>query len=182
LHGRRAPRSAASRWEAAPNPWRGAIARCSRTGSSNPSPSSGESTNFRSFSPDGWFATGDIGVLDENGYLKIVDRKKELIIRGGANIYPREIEEVLYQHPKVLEAAAIGVPDPRLGERVCACVVPQSGQSLTLDELVAFLRDKIAIYKLPEFLHLLDALPRTPTGKVQKGLLRGIVLKGGAQA
>jgi acyl-CoA synthetase (AMP-forming)/AMP-acid ligase II len=82
-----------------------------------------------------------------------VDRKKELIIRGGANIYPREIEEVLFQHPKVLEAAAVGVPDPRIGERVCACVVLRPGGSLTLDELVLFLRDKIATYKLPEFLH-----------------------------
>jgi acyl-CoA synthetase (AMP-forming)/AMP-acid ligase II len=72
------------------------------------------------------------------------------------------------------------VPDARLGERVCACVVPQSGESLTLDELVAFLMDKIATYKLPEYLHLLDALPRTPTGKVQKGPLRDVVLKGGA--
>ena len=89
---------------------------------------------------------------------------------------------MLYQHPKVLEAAAVGVPDPRLGERVCACVVPQSGESLTLDELVAFLTGKIATYKLPEFLHLLDALPRTPTGKVQKGPLRDIVLKGMASA
>jgi acyl-CoA synthetase (AMP-forming)/AMP-acid ligase II len=133
--------------------------------------------NARSFSPDGWFATGDIGVLDADGYLKIVDRKKELIIRGGANIYPREIEEVLYQHPKVLEAAAVGVPDPRLGERVCACIVPRTGESLSFDELIAFLKDKIATYKLPEFLHLLDALPRTPTGKVQKGPLRDIVLK-----
>jgi len=67
-------------------------------------------TNARSFSPDGWFATGDIGILDARGYLKIVDRKKELIIRGGADVYPREIEEVLYQHPKVLEAAAVGIP------------------------------------------------------------------------
>ena len=97
-------------------------------------------------------------------------------------IYPREIEEVLYQHPKVLEAAAVGVPDPRLGERVCACIVPQPGERLTLDELVLFLEDKIATYKLPEFLHLLDALPRTPTGKVQKGPLRDIVLKGIASA
>ena len=111
------------------------------------------------------------------GYLKIVDRKKELIIRGGANIYPREIEEVLYQHPKVLEAAAVGVPDPRLGERVCACIVPRPGESLSFEELIAFLKDKIATYKLPEFLRLLDALPRTPTGKVQKGPLRDIVLE-----
>ena len=133
--------------------------------------------NARSFSPDGWFATGDIGVLDANGYLKIVDRKKELIIRGGANIYPREIEEVLYQHPKVREAAAIGIPDPRLGERVCAAIVLKPGESLSFAELTEFLKDKIATYKLPEFLEVLDALPRTPTGKAQKGPLRDIVLE-----
>jgi acyl-CoA synthetase (AMP-forming)/AMP-acid ligase II len=133
--------------------------------------------NARSFSSDGWFATGDIGVLDPNGYLKIVDRKKELIIRGGANIYPREIEEVLYQHPKVLEAAAVGIPDPRLGERVCAAIVPKPGETISLAELTDFLREKIATYKLPEFLELLDALPRTPTGTAQKGPLRDIVLE-----
>jgi fatty-acyl-CoA synthase len=131
----------------------------------------------RSFSPHGWFATGDIGILDARGYLKIVDRKKELIIRGGANIYPREIEEVLYQHPKVLEAAAVGIPDQRLGERVCACIVLRSGENLSFEELSAFLRDKIATYKLPEFVQLLDTLPRTPTGKVQKGPLRELVLE-----
>ena len=133
--------------------------------------------NARSFSPDGWFATGDIGSLDASGYLKIVDRKKELIIRGGANIYPREIEEVLYQHPKVLEAAAVGIPDQRLGERVCACIVVRPGENLSFEELSAFLRDKIATYKLPEFVQLLDTLPRTPTGKVQKGPLREVVLE-----
>jgi acyl-CoA synthetase (AMP-forming)/AMP-acid ligase II len=133
--------------------------------------------NAKSFSPDGWFATGDIGVLDQNGYLKIVDRKKELIIRGGANIYPREIEEVLYQHPKVLEAAAVGIPDPRLGERVCAAIVLKPGETLSFAELTAFLRDKIATYKLPEFLEVLDALPRTPTGKAQKGPLRDLILE-----
>ena len=131
--------------------------------------------NAKSFSPDGWFATGDIGVLDANGYLKIVDRKKELIIRGGANIYPREIEEVLYQHPKVREAAAIGIPDPRLGERVCAAIVLKPGETLSFAELTEFLKDKIATYKLPEFLELLDALPRTPTGKAQKGPLRDLL-------
>jgi acyl-CoA synthetase (AMP-forming)/AMP-acid ligase II len=134
--------------------------------------------NARSFSADGWFATGDIGILDAKGYLKIVDRKKELIIRGGANIYPREIEEVLYQHSKVLEAAVVGIPDPRLGERVCACIVLRPGESLPFEELIAFLKDKIATYKLPELFRLLDALPRTPTGKVQKGPLRDIVLEG----
>ena len=118
---------------------------------------------------DGWFATGDIGILDARGYLKIVDRKKELIIRGGADVYPREIEEVLYQHPKVLEAAAVGIPDARLGERVCACIVPRPGESLSFDELSAFLKDKIATYKLPEFVQLLDTLPRTPDRQGTEG-------------
>ena len=133
--------------------------------------------NAKSFSPDGWFATGDIGVIDAQGYLKIVDRKKELIIRGGTNIYPREIEEVLYRHPKVREAAAIGIPDPLLGERVCAAIVLKPGETLSFAELTAFLKDKIATYKLPEFLEVLDTLPHTPTGKAQKGPLRAIVLE-----
>jgi fatty-acyl-CoA synthase len=100
-----------------------------------------------------------------------------MIFRGGANIYPREIEEVLYQHPKVLEAAVVGVPDPRLGERACACIVPKSGQSFSFEEMTTFLRDKIATYKLPEHLQIVDSLPRTPTGKVQKGPLRESVLE-----
>lgn len=133
--------------------------------------------NARSFTADGWFHTGDQGAFDAHGYLRIVGRTKEMLIRGGANIYPREIEEVLYQHPKVMDAAVIGVPDARLGERVCACIVPHAGQSLSFEEMVNFLRDKIATYKLPEFLQILDELPRTPTGKVQKGPLRDWVLK-----
>src|SRR5260370_7433151 len=87
--------------------------------------------NARSFSSDGWFTTGDIGILDKDGYLKIVDRKKELIIRGGANIYPREIEEVLYQHPKVREAAAIGIPDPRLADRLRPPIVLNPAHTLS---------------------------------------------------
>jgi acyl-CoA synthetase (AMP-forming)/AMP-acid ligase II len=133
--------------------------------------------NAKSFRPDGWFHTGDLGVFDENGYLKIVGRKKEMLIRGGANIYPREIEEVLYQHPKVRDAAIVGVPDPRLGERVCACLVLKPGETMTFEEMVAFLKPKIATYKLPEFLEILDDLPRTPTGKIQKTPLRDIVLE-----
>jgi acyl-CoA synthetase (AMP-forming)/AMP-acid ligase II len=100
-----------------------------------------------------------------------------MIIRGGANIYPREIEEVLYQHPKVLEAAVVGVPDPRLGERACACIVPKPEQSLSFEEMTAFLRDRIATYKIPEHLQIVETLPRTPTGKIQKGLLRDLVLE-----
>jgi acyl-CoA synthetase (AMP-forming)/AMP-acid ligase II len=133
--------------------------------------------NAQSFSDDGWFHTGDQGVIDEEGYLRIVGRKKEMLIRGGANIYPREIEEVLYQHPKVGDAAIVGLPDPRLGERVCACIVPKAGETITFEELTDFLRDKIATYKLPEFMEVLADLPRTPTGKVQKGPLRDLVIE-----
>ncbi len=132
--------------------------------------------NRRSFTKDGWFHTGDLGAFDAKGYLRITGRKKEMIIRGGANIYPREIEEVLYQHPKVMDAAVVGLPDARLGERVCACIVPKAGQSLGFDEMIDFLRPKIATYKLPEFLHIMKDLPRTPTGKIQKGPLRDIVV------
>jgi acyl-CoA synthetase (AMP-forming)/AMP-acid ligase II len=131
--------------------------------------------NRRSFTTDGWFHTGDLGAFDERGYLRITGRKKEMIIRGGANIYPREIEEVLYQHPKVMDAAVVGLPDPRLGERVCACIVPKAGQSFGFEEMIAFLKPKIATYKLPEFLHIMNDLPRTPTGKIQKGRLRDLV-------
>jgi acyl-CoA synthetase (AMP-forming)/AMP-acid ligase II len=132
--------------------------------------------NEKSFSGDGWFHTGDVGVFDEKGYLKIVGRTKELIIRGGANIYPREIEEALYEHPKVRDAAVVGLPDARLGERVCACIVVRDGQEMSLEEVVEFLRRRVATYKLPEHLVLLDDLPRTPTGKVQKTPLRQIAL------
>jgi acyl-CoA synthetase (AMP-forming)/AMP-acid ligase II len=131
----------------------------------------------KAFRPDGWFHTGDIGVFDERGYLKIVGRKKEMLIRGGANIYPREIEEVLYQHPAIKDAAVVGIPDQRLGERVCACIVARAGASVEFAELVEFLRPQISTYKLPEFLVVLDDLPRTPTGKIQKMRLRDVAVE-----
>ena len=124
--------------------------------------------NRESFTADGWFRTGDQGCFDARGNLQIVGRTKEMLIRGGANIYPREIEEVLYQHPGIRDAAIVGVPDPRLGERVCACIVPRTGEAVTFEALTEFLRGKIATYKLPEYLQIYDDLPRTPTGKVQK--------------
>ena len=126
------------------------------------------SVNEESFTADGWFHTGDQGSFDSEGNLRIVGRKKEMLIRGGANIYPREIEEVLYQHPGIRDAAIVGVPDPRLGERVCACIVPRAGETVTFEGLTDFLKGRIATYKLPEFLQIYDDLPRTPTGKVQK--------------
>jgi acyl-CoA synthetase (AMP-forming)/AMP-acid ligase II len=132
--------------------------------------------NARSFTDDGWFHTGDIGAFDADGRLRIAGRKKEMIIRGGANIYPRELEEVLYEHPGVLDAAVVGVPDPRLGERVCACIVPKPGAQISFDEIIGFLKGRIATYKLPEFVEIVESLPRTPTGKVQKTPLRDMVL------
>lgn len=138
--------------------------------------------NAKSFTSDGWFRTGDIGMFDDQGYLKIVGRKKEMIIRGGANIYPREIEEVLFKHPKVLDVAVIGVPDPRLGERPCACIVPRPGQHIVLQEVVDFLKDKIATYKLPERLEILSALPRTPTGKIPRHVLLDQIVKATSQS
>jgi acyl-CoA synthetase (AMP-forming)/AMP-acid ligase II len=133
------------------------------------------SANERAFTKDGWFKTGDLGVLDGDGYLKIVGRKKEMIIRGGANIYPREIEEVLFKHPAIADCAVIGTPHPRTGEQVVACVVVRPGQTFGFEEMSAFLAPQIAKYKVPERLELVDVLPRTPTGKVQKGRLRDLI-------
>lgn len=121
------------------------------------------------FLADGWVRSGDLGILDEEGFLTIVGRKKEIIIRGGLNIAPREIEELILLHPAVADAAVVGLPHPRLGEATCAAVVLREGQSLDLADLVAFLRQQgMATYKLPQRLELLAALPRTLTGKVQK--------------
>lgn len=115
---------------------------------------------------DGWLHTGDVAVMDEDGYFRIVDRLKEMIISGGYNIYPREIEEVLYQHPAVLEAAAIGVPDSYRGESAKAFVVLKPGASATADELIAFCKQNLAPYKVPRSLEFRDALPKTMIGKI----------------
>jgi len=120
---------------------------------------------------DGWLATGDVGYLDEDGYLFLVDRKKELIIRGGYNVYPREVEEVLYAHPDVLEAAVVGVPHDTLGEEVAALVVPRPGATVTTDGLQAWTKERVAAYKYPRRIALVDDLPKGPTGKILK---RGI--------
>jgi long-chain acyl-CoA synthetase len=117
---------------------------------------------------DGWLHTGDIGRIDEDGYFFIVDRKKELIIRGGYNVYPREIEEVLYEHPGVREAAVLGVPDDEYGEEVGAAVSLADGASVTADELRAYVRERVAAYKYPRRVWLVDELPKGPTGKILK--------------
>jgi long-chain acyl-CoA synthetase len=119
-------------------------------------------------SADGWFRTGDIGQVDEDGYYYIVDRKKDLIIRGGYNIYPREVEEVLYEHPAVAEAAVVGMPDPSLGEEVGAAVVLKPSASVSPDELRAFVKAQVAAYKYPRRVWFVEALPKGPTGKILK--------------
>ena len=116
----------------------------------------------------GWFHSGDMARTDEDGYFYIVDRKKDLIIRGGYNVYPREVEEVLYEHPKIREAAVVGIPHDEWGEEIGAAVVLCDGEDLGADEVSAFVKDRIAAYKYPRHVWLLDALPKGPTGKVLK--------------
>ena len=115
---------------------------------------------------DGWFRTGDLAKVDSDGYYYIVDRKKDLIIRGGYNVYPREIEEVLHEHPAVAEVAVVGIPHPDLGEEVGAAVALKPGASATPEELREFARDKMAAYKYPRQVWLVEALPKGPTGKI----------------
>lgn len=120
------------------------------------------------FDAEGFFRTGDLGRLDADGYLYIVDRIKDLIIHGGYNVYPREVEEVLYEHPQVLEAAVIGSPDEHYGQTVTAVITPMPGQTLTEDEVEAFCREQLAAYKIPRIIRFVDALPKGPTGKIRK--------------
>jgi acyl-coenzyme A synthetase/AMP-(fatty) acid ligase len=121
------------------------------------------------FGPGGWVRSGDLATMDEDGYLTVVGRKKEIIIRGGLNITPREIEDLLLDFPEVDRAAVVGLPHERLGERVCACVVLAPGTDLDFETMVGRLRAiGLATYKLPERLEVLDALPVTASGKVQK--------------
>jgi long-chain acyl-CoA synthetase len=131
---------------------------------------------------DGWLYTGDIARMDPDGYFWIVGRKKDMIIAGGFNIYPREIDEILYQHPKVLDAAAVGVPDPRRGETVKAFVVLQPGQGATEDEIIEFCKARLAPYKVPKSVEFRTELPKSTIGKVLRRVLRDEELAKGAAA
>jgi long-chain acyl-CoA synthetase len=115
---------------------------------------------------DGWFSTGDVAVVDEDGYYWIVDRKKDLIIRGGYNVYPREIEEVLHEHPAVAQVAVIGIPHDSLGEEVGAAVVLKVGVAAAAEELRQFVKARVAAYKYPRRIWFVDKLPTGPTGKL----------------
>jgi long-chain acyl-CoA synthetase len=121
---------------------------------------------------DGWLYTGDIATCDEEGYMYIVDRKKDMIIAGGFNIYPREIDEVLFQHPKVAEAVSLGVKDAYRGETVKACIVPQPGEAPTQEEIIAFCKERLAPYKVPKIVEFRESLPKSAIGKILRKILR----------
>ncbi len=127
---------------------------------------------------NGWLRTGDLATWDSRGYITIVDRLKDMIIKGGENIYPSEIERVLKTHPSVAEVAVIGVPDEKWGEEVMAIIVPKAGSDLTAEEIRRFCRAKLAPMKRPRKVLLRDSLPMTPTGKVAKKELREEFWKG----
>jgi acyl-CoA synthetase (AMP-forming)/AMP-acid ligase II len=123
------------------------------------------------------FRTGDLGYMDEQGYVFLVDRKKDMLITGGENVYSREVEEALDRHPAVRESAVIGKPDPVWGESVCAIIILHPGQALTRDELIAFARTQIASYKCPKSVFFVDEMPRQVTGKTDKIALRALYAK-----
>jgi len=121
---------------------------------------------------DGWLYTGDIARMDADGYFQIVDRKKDMIIAGGFNIYPREVEEVLYEHPKVREAVAVGLPDPHRGETVKVYIVLKAGETATEQEIIEYCRGKMARFKVPTAVEFRSELPKTMVGKILRRVLR----------
>ena len=131
----------------------------------------------RAIAPDRWLHTGDLAIMDENGYCKITGRIKNMIIRGGENIYPREIEEFLYTHPKVSDVQVYGVPDRKYGEQVMAAIVLKKGVEMGEEEVREFCRDKIANYKIPKYVKFVDGYPMTASGKIQKFKLREMAIK-----
>jgi long-chain acyl-CoA synthetase len=134
---------------------------------------------------DGWFRSGDIGHVDENDYVYIVDRVKDMIITGGENVYPREVEEVIYERPEVRECAVIGLPDKEWGERVAAYIIAKPGKTINTDELKTFLKSRLAPFKVPKEFNIVTEFPLSPTGKILKRELKRQVLessKGGKKA
>lgn len=127
--------------------------------------------------PAGWMHTGDLGVMDSEGYLNIVGRIKDMVIRGGENLYPKEIEDVLFEHPAVASAQVIGVPDERMGEELMAWVVVREGSDLAEEELKAFCKGRIAHFKVPRYVKFVDEFPMTVTGKVQKFVMSQMAIE-----
>ncbi len=131
----------------------------------------------RAIDKDNWLHTGDLAIMDENGYCKITGRIKQMIIRGGENIYPREIEEFLYTHPKVSDIQVYGVPDKKYGEQVMAAIILKKGMEMTEEEVKEFCKDRIANYKIPKYVKFVDGYPMTASGKIQKFKLREMAIK-----
>src|SRR5260370_2453460 len=129
----------------------------------------------RSLTPEGFFLTGDLAIVDEDGYVTIVGRRNELIIRGGYKIYPRELGDLLRTHPAVVRAFVVGIPSEPLGELICACVVPTEGSIGTRDQLTDFCREAVADYKVPDLVRFFDAFPLTGSGKVKRRELTQVV-------
>jgi fatty-acyl-CoA synthase len=127
--------------------------------------------------PEGWMHTGDVATIDADGYGNIVGRIKDMVIRGGENIYPREVEEFLYAHPKVRDVQVVGIPDARLGEELCAWIIAQDGEQPTEAEIIDYCKGRIAHYKVPRYVRFVDSFPMTVTGKIQKYLIRDAMKK-----
>jgi fatty-acyl-CoA synthase len=130
-----------------------------------------EATNL-AIDSQGWLHTGDLGIMQEDGCFRVTGRAKDMIIRGGENVYPREIEEFLYTHPKISEVQVVGLPDVKLGEVVCAWIRLKKGESSCADEICEFCRNKIAHFKIPQHIRFVESFPMTVTGKVQKYKIR----------
>jgi fatty-acyl-CoA synthase len=134
-----------------------------------------EAKTRESIDAAGWMHTGDLAVLDEEGYCNIVGRLKDMVIRGGENLYPREIEEFLYRHPKLRDVQVVGVPDAKYGEELCAWIIVKEGESVSEEEIREFCRGQIAHFKIPRYIRFVDAFPMTITGKIQKYRMREIM-------
>jgi fatty-acyl-CoA synthase len=126
---------------------------------------------------DGWMHTGDLATMDEEGYVNIVGRSKDMVIRGGENVYPREVEEFLYGHPEIADVQVIGVPDSRYGEELMAWIIPRGDAVLDAEAVRTFCQGRIAHYKIPRYVKLVDAFPMTVTGKVQKFKMREVAIE-----
>ena len=130
-----------------------------------------------SITADGWMRTGDLATLDENGFARITGRVKDMVIRGGENIYPKEVEEYLYQHPAVQQAQVFGIPDKKFGEELCAYLILNDGMSADEDDIRAFCKDQISYYKIPRHIRIVKEIPMTVTGKPQKFVMRDQMIK-----
>lgn len=126
---------------------------------------------------DGWMHTGDLAVLDDDGYCDIVGRVKDMVIRGGENVYPREVEEYFYRHPKIQDAQVFGVPDVKYGEEICIWICLKSGEKATEEDMRDFCKGQIAHYKIPRYIRFVTEFPMTVTGKIQKFKMRAQMLK-----